>query len=351
MHGLLINSAGPTLDAKVSFLSRPDTYRPIPAEVVRRETHMSWVFLAGDRVYKLKKPVRFPYLNFSSLARRETACRAELRLNRTLAPDVYLDVLPLVDTGDGLSIGGAGTTVDWLVFMRRLDERNILEHLIGEQRVEILQLDRLIAVLARFYRSAMPVFMTTSIHLADLKRSLDYNRRILLDPRFAIPVGLVRRIDRAQRRFLERRGDLIAARIRHRRIVSGHGDLRPEHIWLRDKIRIIDCLEFNPRLRVVDPFDEVAYLSLECERLGAAWIGAFIERRMKRLLRDGPAEELFTFYRCHRATLRARLAIAHLLEKHPRTPEKWPRLAATYLKLAEKSARKLEAFFRRPGDQ
>jgi aminoglycoside phosphotransferase family enzyme len=72
---------------------------------------------------------------------------------------------------------------------------------------------------------------------------------------------------------------------------------------------------------------------------------------MKRLLRDGPVDQLFTFYRCHRATLRARLAIAHLLEEHPRTPEKWPRLAATYLKLAEKSARKLEAFLRKPADQ
>ena len=122
--------------------------------------------------------------------------------------------------------------------------------------------------------------------------------------------------------FLDRRGDLIVARLRHRRIVEGHGDLRPEHIWLGDKVRIIDCLEFNPRLRVVDPFDEVAFLSLECERLGAAWVGAYIERRMKRMLRDGPVEELFTFYRCHRATLRARLAIAHLLEEHPRTPEK-----------------------------
>ena len=343
MHGLAINGAGPMLDAKVSFLSRPDAYRPVPGEVIRRETHMSWVFLVGDRVYKLKKPVRFPYLDFSTLARREAACRAELRLNRALAPDIYLDVLPLVDTGNGLSIGGTGTTVDWLVFMKRLDERNMLEQMIGERRVEAPQLDELVATLADFYRSATPVFLSAAIHLADWKHSLAYNRRVLLDPRFGIPAGLVRRIDRAQRLFLERRGDLIAARLRHRRIVDGHGDLRPEHIWLDDKVRIIDCLEFNPRLRVVDPFDEIAYLSLECERLGAAWVGAYIERRMKHMLRDGPVDELFTFYRCHRATLRARLAIAHLLEEHPRTPEKWPRLAATYLRLAETSARKLEA--------
>ena len=348
MHELSIGGAGPTLDAKVNFLSRPDAYRPHPGEIVRRETHMSWVFLVGDRVYKLKKPVRFPYLDFSTLPRREAACRAELRLNRALAPDIYLDVLPLVDTGAGLSIGGAGTPVDWLVVMRRLDEREMLDSLIAERRVDIVKLERLVVALAQFYRSATPVFLAPAILLADWKRSLAYNRRILLDPLFGIPAGLVRRIDRAQRRFLEQRGHLIATRIRHRRIVAGHGDLRPEHIWLGDAVRIIDCLEFNPRLRVVDPFDEVAYLSLECERLGASWVGAFIERRMKRMLRDGPVEELFTFYRCHRATLRARLAIAHLLEKHPRTPEKWPRLARAYLKLAEASARKLDVFLKTP---
>ena len=348
LHGISINGAGWTLDAKVKFLSRPDAYRPTPGEVIRRETHMSWVFLAGDRVYKLKKPVRFPYLDFSSPARREAACRAELRLNRALAPDIYLDVLPLVETGEGMSIGGAGIPVDWLVVMKRLDESAMLDCLIAEQHVDIVKLDRLAAVLAKFYRTATPVFLPPAIHLVDWKRSLAYNRRILLDPRFSIPAGLVQRIDHAQRRFLDRHSGLITARLRHRRIVWGHGDLRPEHIWLGDKVRIIDCLEFNPRLRVVDPFDEVAYLGLECERLGAAWVGAFIERRMKRMLRDGPADELFTFYRCHRATLRARLAIAHLLEEHPRTPEKWPRLAAAYLNLAEKSARKLEVFLRKP---
>lgn len=348
MHRRAINDPGPPLDAKVSFLSRPDSYVPPAKEVTRKETHMSWVFLVDDRVYKLKKPVRFPYLDFSTLARRETACRAELQLNRALASDIYLDVVPLMNTGAGLAIGGAGTAVDWLVCMKRLDERNMLEYLLGERRVEIPQLDRLVAVLARFYRSATPVFLSPAVHLADWKRALTYNRRVLLDPRLGLPAGLVRRIDRAQRLFLERHGDLIAARIRRRRIVDGHGDLRPEHIWLGDTVRIIDCLEFNARLRVVDPFDEVAFLALECERLGAAWVGAYIERRMKRMLRDGPIEELFTFYRCHRATLRARLAMAHLLEEHPRKPEKWPRVAAAYLKLAEKSARTLEAYLRKP---
>jgi aminoglycoside phosphotransferase family enzyme len=339
---------GPALDAKVAYLSRPDAYPMPPSSVVVRETHMSWVFLAGDRVYKLKKPVRFPYLDFSTMERREQACRAELRLNRRLAPDIYLGVLPLTDSGRGLAIGGDGVPVDWLVCMKRLDERFMFERLISDRRVEVSQLDRLVDVLAHFYRVATPVFLSPAVHLADLVRGLAYNRRVLLDPRFTIPAGLVRRIDRAQRRFLERRSGLIADRLRHRRIIDGHGDLRPEHIWLDDQVRIIDCLEFNPRLRVVDPFDEVAYLSMECERLGAAWVSEYLQRRMKHVLRDGPADELFAFYHCHRASLRARLAIAHLYEAHPRTPEKWPRRSAEYLALANMSARKLEGFLRTP---
>jgi uncharacterized protein len=348
VHGLAIQGAERALAAKVDFLSRRDAYDPMPSDVLRRETHMSWVFLAGDRVYKVKKPVRFPYLDFSTLERREAACRAELRLNGRLAPDIYLKVVPLTESGGGLSIGGDGTPVDWLVIMKRLDERLMLDHMIEDRRLSLGQLDRLIETLSLFYHSATPVFLSPAVHLADWLRSLAYNKRVLLDPRFRIPAGLVQRIDMAQRRFLRQRDHLIAARLRHRRIVDGHGDLRPEHIWLDDRVRIIDCLEFNPRLRVVDPFDEVAFLSLECERLGAGWAGNYIQRRMKHLLRDGPADELFMFYRCHRATLRARLAIAHLLEDHPRTPEKWPRLCATYLKLAVGSARNLETYLRTP---
>ena len=88
-----VESETPSTKDKVEFLSRPDAYG-MTAEVSRRETHMSWVFLVGERVYKLKKPVRFPYLDFSTLSQRETACRTELTLNRRLSPDVYIEVLP-----------------------------------------------------------------------------------------------------------------------------------------------------------------------------------------------------------------------------------------------------------------
>ncbi|HET9903233.1 MAG TPA: hypothetical protein VFQ27_05975 [Xanthobacteraceae bacterium] len=333
-----------SLAEKVAFLSKGEVYPHAAGDVTCRETHMSWVFLAGDRVYKLKKPVRFPYLDFSTLAHRETACRSELHLNRRLARDVYLEVVPLVRTPQGLAVGGRGDVVDWLVVMRRLDESRMLEHLLIHGLLTVPQLESVIEALTDFYRKAAPVLIGPDVFLAEWERSLAYNRRVLLDPKLGLSAGLIRDIDMVQRRFLALRGDAIAARVRRRRIVDGHGDLRPEHIWIGDSVQIIDCIEFNRRLRMVDPFDEVAFLSLECERLGAAWAGAHLARRMQFFLQDGPSAELFIFYRCHRAALRARLAIAHLLEPNPRTPEKWPRLARAYLKIAAEDARRLRPF-------
>jgi aminoglycoside phosphotransferase family enzyme len=342
-HELISMCIGePTLGQKVEYLGRPDAYYPAVKDVLRRETHMSWVFLAGDRVYKLKKPVRFPYLDFSMLRLREAACRAELNLNRRLAPDVYLGVMPLVVTAHGLSLGGSGTTVDWLVVMRRLDESQTLERRIEEGHLEAWQLDRLAATLVKFYQRAIPASTPPARCLPDWHRNIAYNRRVLLDSRLGCPPGLVRRIDGVQRKFLTRRNALLAQRVRERRIIDGHGDLRPEHIWLGDPVKIIDCLEFNTRLRAVDPVDEIAFLSLECERLGASWAGEHVKRRVFCGLDDGRLEELFLFYRCHRAMLRARLAVAHLLEPNPRTPEKWPRLARAYLRIAAADAARLE---------
>jgi aminoglycoside phosphotransferase family enzyme len=332
---------------KVRFLSRAGAYGGWRQDVTRKETNMSWVFLVGDRVYKLKKPVRFPYLDFSTLARREAACRAELRLNRRLAQDVYLKLVPLTVDADGLAIDGRGAIVDWLVVMRRLDPAYMLENRLGAGAGR-RDVDRLAQVLARFYRHASPVLMTSSAYRAGWRSALDFNHRILLDPRLGLPAGLVRRIERLQRRFLRVGWPMVAERVRRRRIVDAHGDLRPEHIWLNDQIRIIDCLEFSDRLRASDPLDEVSFLDLECERLGSRATGARIRRQTQWRMADRAPEPLYLFYRCYRASQRARLAIAHLLEPDPRTPEVWPWRARLYLALAAADARRLEGWLRRP---
>jgi aminoglycoside phosphotransferase family enzyme len=191
--------------------------------------------------------------------------------------------------------------------------------------------------------------VSAAAQIWEWRRNVSGDCRVLLDRRFDLPSGVIRTIEHVQLSFLDRCGGALLGRIRDRRIVDGHGDLRPEHIWVCDGVKIIDCLEFNPRLRMVDPFDEIAYLSLECERLGAPWIGEYVRRGVSRALHDDPGRELFLFYRCHRAMLRARLAIAHLLEPNPRTPEKWPRRARAYLSIAARDAARLDYLLRTPG--
>ena len=305
---------------------------------------MSWVFAAGNTVYKLKKPVRFPYLDFSTIGRREAACRAELAVNRSLAPHVYGRVAPLSLGRDGLSIGGEGPVVDWLVVMRRLDAATMLDRALSDGSASPADLDRLAQRLAGFYRHADRVPLSPrKHHRAWLERLAD-NRRILSDPRFLRDAPGFAFIDRGQLRFLQECAAMLAERPNDRRIVDGHGDLRLEHISIADPVAIIDRIEFSRRLRIVDPFDELAGLGTECELSGQGWAGAYITRRVARRLHDTVPPVLFAFYRCYRATLRARLAIAHLLEVDGRTPEKWPRLARRYLAVASRDARQVIIF-------
>ena len=331
----------PTIGDKVRFLSHPATHSCTPGQVVTRETHMSWVFMAGQRVYKLKKPVRFAYLDFSTLERREAACRAEFLLNRRLAPDVYLDVVPLTVSTSGLAISGEGQVVDWLVMMRRLDENQTLEAALSGAWLKASHADRVAATLGSFYAHAPRVQLDPERYVFEWQRAIADNRRVLLNARFGLPQGCVERITEAQRRFAMVRSNLLRDRIRERWYVDAHGDLRPEHIWLRAPVTIIDCLEFDPKLRALDPLDEIAFLHLECERLGGAWAGERIRRHLARALDEDTAGDLFLFYRSYRAMLRARLSIAHLLDPNPRTPEKWPRLARLYLNLGAADATRL----------
>jgi aminoglycoside phosphotransferase family enzyme len=332
----------PTLDEKVRFLADATSYGLNRAHVSVRETHMSWVFMTEDRVYKLKKPVRFAYLDFSTLERRAAACRAEYLLNRRLAPDVYLGVVPLTLTASGFEIDGNGAVADWLVVMTRLPDGATLEDALHDRRLQPGQVDRIAATLAAFYAHARRMETSPEHELVARRNMLRENCRVLLNARFRLSLGLVERIAHVQQRFLARRPELLVQRIRDRHFVDAHGDLRPEHIWLREPVTIIDCLEFDPHLRASDPLDEIAFLHLECERLGGRWAGERIRRRLARALDEDPSNGLFLFYRLQRATLRARLSIAHLFDENPRTPDKWPRQSRTYLTLAALDAARLD---------
>lgn len=331
------------LDAKLTFLRTAAAYGQPGQPLQSIETHMSWVFLVGQQVFKLKKPVRFPFLDFSTLSAREFYCREELRLNARLAPGVYLGLMALQWCGDRFALvpearlqpadpDAVRETVDWLVWMRRLPADRMLHQLMAQQRVTPADIDALVGVLGAFYLSAAVATLSPPDYLARFQREQAATREVLLRPQFQLRDAALA-IDQLDRALLQG-GALLHERACGQRLRDGHGDLRPEHVCLLLPPVVIDCLEFNPLLRQVDPFDEIAYLSLECAMAGAEWIGPRLRAGCAAILGEHPAPALLNLYTAHRALLRARLAIAHLLDPQPRTPDKWPPLAARYIRRA-----------------
>lgn len=330
----------PTLstETKVLFLSQPGAYPHAPDEVEVVETHMSWVFLAGDRVYKMKKPVRYPFLDFRTLEARAYFVGEEIRLNRRLAPDVYIGPRTLTLEDDGsLALAGAGLVVDWLVEMKRLPRARMLDQAITAGTVSRDDVERVVKRLVAFYGDQVGTNVTPEGHVARLRREQAETVRVLRDPAIAFDGE---RLSAALDRFLahlDAVAPLLAERVREGRVIEGHGDLRPDHVCLGEPLAIIDCLEFDRGLRQVDPFDEIAYLGMECARHGAGWVFPLLRARVIAGMSEDPPATLLAFYWRNRALLRARLALLHLTEPNPRQPEKWRPMAWRYVELAEEA--------------
>jgi len=324
-----------SLAKKVAFLSRAESYPHRPARVDLVQTHMSWVFLAGEHVYKLKKPVRHAFLDFSTLVARQRDCLEEVRLNRRLAPDVYLCVVALTSRdGRSLALGGSGAPVEWLVHMRRLPRSLMLDQAIEDGTVSVADVERLARVLADFYRAAPPVPVGARDYRDRFARDIRANHRVLGDPRYGLPGALLEQITGAQQAFIDDEAHALERRAEERRIVEAHGDLRPEHVCLAEVPVIIDCLEFNREFRTLDPVDELAYLAMECENLGAPFVGETVFAVYSAGTGDVPESRLVDFYKAYRASLRARLAVWHLEDHDARERDRWIGRAERYLALA-----------------
>ncbi|RRQ22991.1 hypothetical protein D6C00_02780 [Thiohalobacter thiocyanaticus] len=330
------------LDAKVAFLSQPRNYcHPVcPSGVEVIQTHMSWVFMTDREVYKLKKPVRFSFLDFSTLEARHRDSLEEVRLNRRLAPDVYLGVQALRQNRAGqLQLDVDGEPVEWLVRMRRLPAGRMLDHAIRAGTVEDDDVHRITRVLADFYRRAAPVPMRFADYRQRLRRDIEINRRELLTGDAHLPRARIEALTDAQFGFLDQAAELLEARCRERRIIEAHGDLRPEHVCLTPTPVFIDCLEFNRAFRLLDPADELAFLAMECEYAGAAFIGPLLFATYDDITGDTPPASLIAFHKSCRATLRARLAFAHLQDHGDSEHPRWIEKTRGYLDLAEQYSR------------
>jgi aminoglycoside phosphotransferase family enzyme len=325
----------PSLEAKVALLRRSQTWPGQPARIEERETHMSWVFLTPDHAYKLKKPVRYDFLDFSTLELRRRDSEEEVRLNRRLAPGVYLGVVPLaVDPQGNARIEGEGKAIEWLVKMRRLPEQCMLDTRIERGELHESDLRELAHTLARFYRDCAKAGLDREQYRAAFAEAIEINQRELAAVDHQLPHDAVRELHRAQVDFLTHNAEEFDARVDAGHIVEGHGDLRPEHVCLNAQPLIIDCLEFNREFRLVDPADELSFLALECERLGAGFAGPALFTAYGEVSGDHPPARLLAFYRVYRACLRARLAIWHTRELSPDQWPKWQERAREYLRLA-----------------
>ena len=236
--------SGPDLDAELAFLRATLAADGGPLECV--ETHLSWVFLTGRRVLKLKKRIGHGVTDFSTLAARERNAREELRLNRRLAADVYQGLIAVDWDGErfALRAEGAGpphgAVVDWLVAMRRLPEHRMLHRVIASGALKSRDVEALVEVLVRFYRTAAPATLDEGDYVERLRGELAASRRILALPAFALAAasGLCDQVEQA----ISLHEPDLRSRVRDGRIVDGHGDLRPEHVCLVEPPVIIDAL-------------------------------------------------------------------------------------------------------------
>jgi len=326
---------GLPLSTKVAYLKRASSYAGGVTQVDTIETHMSWLFLTDRFVYKLKKPIRYDRLNFSTLSLRRKYCEEEVRLNRRLAKSVYLGTIALTQEADGtLALDGAGLPVDWLVLMRRLPECLMLDWVLSQRTVEQDDVRVVAQRLAEFLSTAQSVSISTVDFCKRLEEGILADRRELLRPEYGLKRGLVKSIALNQLTFLEMHTGLFDKRIREGWIIEGHGDLRPEHICLKPESVIIDCLEFCQELREVDPADELAFLMLECERLGQPRVGRWFVKAYEVRVGVPLPRSLLYFYRRYRILRRAKIAAWHLNEPLTRDRELYAARARRYLELA-----------------
>jgi len=311
------SAAKATRPRLIQALLDPTVY-PHPVNAVELvETHISWVFLAGERVYKVKKPVDLGFLDFTTLGRRRRFCEEEVRLNRRLAADTYLGVVELRRGPSGIRLGGPGRTVEVAVEMRRLPADRMLDRLVADGRAQPGLMRDLAGVVARFHAEAETGGSIDEMGGADVLRrnwdeNFDQTANVAAD---VWPPDERRRLRAYADGFLARADAALAARVRDHRIRDCHGDLQAQHVCCVDPVQIFDCIEFNPRFRFGDTAGEIAFLAMDLERLGAPALATEFINGYLDETGDYEAVRLLDFYRAYRAFVRAKVMAFQIAER------------------------------------
>ena len=299
----------PLLSSIIEALSQPEAYPERPAGVSVVQTQMSCVFLAGDYVYKIKKPVNLGYVDYTELEKRHYYCHREVELNRRLCPQAYLGVVPINAIGGAICIEGNGEIVEYAVKMRRLPAEFMLDHLVRQRSVTTAMMDTLAGKLADFHACAETSPVIAAFGSLDaISRNTEENfsqteryfGRGLSEKQFL----LIRDYTRA---FIQDHRDLFAGRAAGGKIRDCHGDLQAAHICFCHELCIYDCIEFNERFRYGDVAGEVAFLAMDLDHYGRADLGRYFVNAYTAAGGDAGLLELVNFYKCYRAYVRAKV--------------------------------------------
>jgi hypothetical protein len=291
-------------------LARPDFYPDRPRSVEERETHISWVFLAGDRAYKLKKPVVMEFLDYGTAERRRHMCREEVRLNRRLAPHIYIGVRGVAPTAAGyeLTDDRDPRAVEFVVEMRRYDERQTLAAAVER---ESLTPDVATAVgrrIAAFHAQA-PAVDSQAIAVANDRRFERNLHELFQCLDGAAETGRVLALERFAHAFIQANADTFRARAVGGLVREGHGDMRAEHVLINGEVRIVDCVEFDRELRELDVSDDLAFLIADLAARGAAPFGELIVAAYRAAGGDPGDAALIAFHAVYRALVRSKVAL------------------------------------------
>jgi hypothetical protein len=336
---------------------RSGFYPHRPERVRLVQTHVSWIFIAGDLVYKVKKPVAFGFLDFSTLARRARACRLEDALNRRLAPGLYLGVVPIRqaqesaaspsvpkgEPGGSFSLGPRGRVVEYAVLMRRLPAERLLSSLLARGRATVADMRRVARRIAAFHAAAAeaaPRWRRVGVLEENLRENF---RQTLPFLGRTVTGGDYLLVFDYNHDFLRRRAALLAKRVRDGRVRDGHGDLHAGNICLLGR-RVVayDCLEFSARLRQADTAADIAFLYMDLLHHGRPALASALMEEYLRRSGDWEVRLLVPFYACYRAVVREKVESFRLADPGIARAAKAAaaRRAAGYFHLARNLARR-----------
>lgn len=300
-----------TQQKMIDDLMQPSAYPEMPETITLAQTHISNVFIGDKFVYKVKKPVNFGFLNFSTLEKRNHYCKNEVELNRRFSKGVYLGVFPVTFDGTKYAVNGKGEIVDYAVKMRRLSDEDLLKTRFRKETVTSEDINRIGKAIANFHMSSKRSKEIDKFgELEAVKFNTDENFEQTGDfVNDSITKEQYRGLKKWTDEFYKENGEIFAQRVKNGKIRDCHGDLHMEHICLTDPIIIFDCIEFNDRFRYSDILSDIAFLLMDLEFNGGE---KFSEQLCKSYLSQlGETDDfiysLINFYKVYRAYVRGKV--------------------------------------------